>query len=76
MSIGRLVIGIVVVLVLYSVITQPLTAAAMTRNGAGQLGEAGNRATQFITALVGGTQSGDTVVPTGGVAAGDGSSAP
>ncbi len=77
MNVGRLVGGIVVIVVLYAVITQPLSMAQMTRGGVGQLGVAGDRVATFMMALVGGsTVDADGVVPTGGVAAGDGSSAP
>jgi hypothetical protein len=77
MNVGRLVTGIVVILVLYAVISQPLAAAQMTRGGVGQLGVAGDRATQFVMALFGGSvSSAADVTPTGGAAAGDGSSAP
>ena len=73
----RLIGGAVLILVLYLVLSQPVTAAEMTRSGVGQLGGAGDRAATFVTSVVSGTGSGTTtVVPTGGVAAGDGSSAP
>ena len=75
MSVGRLVVGLVVVVVLYAVITQPLAMAQMARGGVGQLGVAGDRMAQFVMGVAGGAGSG-AVVPTGGVEAGDGSSAP
>lgn len=74
MNVGRLVVGLVVVVVLYGVLSQPLAMAQTVRGGVGQLGVAGDRATQFVMALVGGGTTG--VTPAGGAATGDGSSAP
>jgi len=73
MNVGRLVIALVVVVVVYGIVTQPLSMAGMTRDGVGQLGVAGDRAAQFMMALVSGGGSAE-VVPTGGAATGDGSS--
>ena len=77
-SIGRVIGLLVLVLVLYAVISQPLNSAGMARDGAGHLGDAGGQAATFMTALFGGsTSDGSTdVVPLGGAATGDGSSAP
>jgi lysozyme len=47
-SLGRVVGILVVVLVLYAIITQPLTSAAMVRGGGNALQEAGTSLIQFV----------------------------
>lgn len=77
MSLGRIVGGLVVIVVLYAVISQPVAAAATTRNGANQLATAGHQVILFLSSVVGpGTGSQVRYTPTGGAAAGDGSSQP
>lgn len=73
MNVGRLVGGLVVILVLYAVITQPQGTAEMTRGGVSQLGVAADRVAVFVMALFGGS---GRVVPAGAVETGDGSSVP
>ena len=50
-GVRRVLLGVVVVLVLYAVITQPQGTAAMTRSGAGHVMTMGHSLTQFMTAL-------------------------
>lgn len=72
----RIIGTVVVVIVLYAIITQPQTSANTTRNGVSKLGDAGHQVTTFLTSLVSGASASNGVryTPTGGVAAGDGSS--
>ncbi|GLZ56292.1 LysM domain-containing protein [Actinomycetospora sp. NBRC 106378] len=48
MSVGRVVGILVVVLVLYAIVSQPLTSAAMVRGGGNALQEAGTSMIQFV----------------------------
>lgn len=78
MSVTRLIGTIVVILVIYAIVSAPVNTANLTRQGVSQLGVAGDRVTQFLTGVVGGTvgsssSSQTDVVPTGGIATGDGS---
>ena len=79
MSVGRVIGLLVLVVVLYSIITQPSQSAATTREGAGHLADAGSSVTVFLTELTGGSSADMTTTsqtdstPTGGVQAGDGS---
>ena len=50
-SIGRVVGVLALVLVLYAIITQPLTSASMARAGGSELAEAGTSVRQFLTSL-------------------------
>lgn len=79
MTVGRVIGLLVLVVVLYAVITQPVQSASAVRGGAGHLSDAGTSMTTFLSQLSGGgsTSSGTgqvDVAPTGGVATGDGSS--
>jgi LysM repeat protein len=47
-SVGRVVGILVVVLVLYAIVSQPLTSAAMVRGGGNALQEAGTSMIQFV----------------------------
>ena len=77
MTLGRLVGLLVLVLVLYAVISQPVQMASSTRDGMGHLMDAGTRMTQFMSELVTpGSASQISSVPAGGAATGDGSYAP
>ena len=51
MNVGRVVGILVLVLVLYAIITQPLNSAAMARAGGSGLAEAGTSVRQFLTSL-------------------------
>lgn len=79
---GRVIGTIVVILVLFAIISNPVGAAATTRNGVETLGDAGSSITVFLSSIVndlavstGSSPSGTTTrtTPTGGVEAGDGS---
>ena len=55
---GR-VIGVVVLLVvLYAIVTQPLTSASMVRSGLDGLASAGTSMIQFVSSVASGTSSG------------------
>jgi len=64
MSIGRLLGLVLLVIVLYSVISQPLSSAAMVRSGIQGLGSAGTSLTQFMSGLGAGAPSGGTPTAT------------
>ncbi|MFC5064632.1 LysM peptidoglycan-binding domain-containing protein [Actinomycetospora atypica] len=51
MNVGRVVGVLVLILVLYAIITQPLNSAAMARSGGSSLAEAGTSVRQFLTSL-------------------------
>ena len=80
MSVGRVIGLLVLVVVLYSVISQPAESASTVRDGAGHLSDAGTSMTTFLSQLSGGdsTTVGTQVesTPIGGVDTGDGSSRP
>ena len=50
-SIGRVVGVLLVIVVLYAIITQPLNSAAMARSGGNGLASAGTSVTQFLSSL-------------------------
>ncbi|MDT7742769.1 MAG: LysM domain [Actinomycetota bacterium] len=52
---GRLVGVLVLILVLYAILSQPLTSAAMTRSLGATLADAGTSAIQFFTAVTTGS---------------------
>jgi hypothetical protein len=71
---GRVIGWIVVILVLYAIITQPVTAAATTTNLASGLANAGQQIVVFIQSVAGSTQYSQVhSVPSGGAGTGDGS---
>lgn len=79
MSIGRLIGILVVIVVIYMIVTQPVGSANMTRDGVSRLGDAGGQMVTFVSNVVRGVGSGssssDRTTPLGGAATGDGSSA-
>ncbi len=54
---GRFIGILVLILVLYAIVSQPLTAAATTRSLGSSLASAGTSVAQFFTAVVGGSTS-------------------
>jgi len=81
---GRVIGTVVILLVLYAIISDPLESAATTRNGVSALGDAGTSITVFLSTVVddlavntGSTSSSQlddsTSRPRGGVETGDGS---
>lgn len=77
---GRVIGGLVVILVLFAIISNPQGSATSTRNGASTLGSAGSQVVVFLNTLVADLSSGtvgsavnQTSYPRGGVATGDGS---
>lgn len=50
-SIGRVIGVLALVLVLYAIITQPLTSATMARQGGSELASAGTSVREFLTSL-------------------------
>jgi LysM repeat protein len=54
---GRFIGVLVLILVLYAIVTQPLTSAAMTRSVGASLASAGTSIAQFFTAVTAGSTS-------------------
>ena len=50
-SVGRLVGLVVLILVLYAIVTAPLSSASMARSGGSALGSAGTSLAQFVSSL-------------------------
>ena len=71
---GRIVGGLVTIVILYAIITQPVQAAAATRNGLSYLAAAGHQVVVFVSSVVPGSGTQVSYTPTGSAAAGDGSS--
>ncbi|MCD2188959.1 LysM peptidoglycan-binding domain-containing protein [Actinomycetospora soli] len=60
MSLGRVVGILVLALVLYAIVSQPLTSAATVRNGGDALQEAGTSLIQFVRGVAPGGGSGSS----------------
>jgi LysM repeat protein len=54
---GRVIGVLVLILVLYAIVSQPLTSAAMVRSGGSALATAGTSFAQFVTAVTSGSTS-------------------
>jgi len=67
MRIGRVLGLVLLVIVLYSVISQPQSSAAMVRSGMQGLGSAGTSLTQFMSGVAAGAPSGVTTTSPSGV---------